>query len=330
MCTAITLQSMQKETFFGRNMDFSYPIVPQLYIIPENHKWVNMVNGKQIQNKYRFMAIGEEKDNILGFFDGVNEKGFAGATLFFAGYASYCNPLELNDKEPIAALDFLHYILGQCESIKDLVEILDQIALIGLPDPITKIVAPLHWFVSDKTGHCVIVEQTSKGLKMFDNSIGVMANSPDFPWHMTNLRNYLEVSPYQTAEASWSDLKLVPFGQGAGTSLLPGGYTSPERFVRAAFEKTHIPVPRNRIEAVLSCFHIMEGVTIPQGVVITDRNTYDYTKYTSFINTSTCEYFFKTYDNAQIGRAGLWDNHTDSREIINLGRLSRAVVFQKL
>lgn len=48
------------------------------------------------------------------------------------------------------------------------------------------------------------------------------------------------------------------------------------------------------MEAVTVCFHIMESVSIPKGAVITSQNTYDYTRYTAFINTSTCEYFFKT------------------------------------
>ncbi|WP_252235175.1 linear amide C-N hydrolase [Clostridium sp. CH2] len=48
-----------------------------------------------------------------------------------------------------------------------------------------------------------------------------------------------------------------------------------------------------------------QSVTIPKGIVITNRNAYDYTKYTAFINTNTCEYFFKTYDNTQVIKVSL-------------------------
>ena len=68
----------------------------------------------------------------------------------------------------------------------------------------------------------------------------------------------------------------------------------------------HIPTPKNSIEAINSCFHIMESVSIPKGAVITKRDTYDYTKYTAFININTCEYFYKTYDNLQIKNEGLF------------------------
>lgn len=74
----------------------------------------------------------------------------------------------------------------------------------------------------------------------------------------------------------------------------------------------------------------MESVSIPKGIVITNRDTYDYTKYTAFINTNTCEYFFKTYDNTNITSVCLWDNYKDSAKPISLGKLKRQVKFEKI
>lgn len=330
MCTSITLQSQQLENFFGRTMDFSYDIEPSLYVVPRTYRWYNTFNMNQISDGYSFIGIGQESGGMLGFFDGVNERGFAAAVLYFAGYAKYDTQMADMEKQPIASVDFLHYILGKCGSVEELEELLQHISLVGLPDPVTQTVAPLHWIATDKSGKCVIIEQTEKGLEVFQNSIGVMANSPDFQWHMTNLRNYMDVSPRQNSEAYWGETRLTPFGQGAGTMLLPGGYTSPERFVRTAYQKTHTAVPKDRTEAVITCFHIMESVTIPKGVVLTDRGTYDYTKYTAFINTNTCEYFFKTYDNNQITTAGLWDNYKYSAQPICIGKLTRPVIFEKI
>lgn len=47
----------------------------------------------------------------------------------------------------------------------------------------------------------------------------------------------------------------------------------------------------------------MKSVSIPKGAVMTSRNTFVYTKYTAFINTNTCEYFYKTYDDITIKTA---------------------------
>ena len=319
MCTAITLQSIQGENFFGRTMDFSHPIEPGLYIMPKNYEWYDLATKKKHINSYRFICMGQSADGMLGFFDGVNERGFAAAVLYFAGYAYYDLPID--NKEQIASLDFLHYILGRCGSVEDLKKRLKHIRIVGVQDPVTKTAAPLHWIATDKSGKCIVIEQTKEGLRVIDNPIGVMANSPDFNWHMTNLRNYMTISTKQQEKVYWGNVLLIPFGQGAGTTQLPGGFTSPERFVRTSFLKTHVPVPQNSSEAIMTCFHIMNSVFIPKGIVITDRGADDYTKYIAFINTNTCEYYFKTYENNQIMRASLWDYNHHNTQPLFLGKI---------
>lgn len=319
MCTALTLQSTQGENFFGRTMDFSYPIEPGMYVIPRSYQWNSLVTMKKFTNEYSFISIGQQTDGMLGFFDGVNEKGFAAAVLYFEGYADYDLPIE--DKEPIASLDFIHYMLGNCNSVDELKSLLEGVRIVGIPDPVTQSAAPLHWIATDRSGKCVVIEQTRAGLEIIDNPIGVMVNSPDFHWHMTNLRNYLSVSTTQQKEAKWGNVLLKPFSQGAGTVALPGGFTSPERFVRTCFLKTHIEAPDNRSEAIMSCFHIMNSVFIPKGIVITDRKSIDYTKYVALINTHTCEYFLKTYENNQMIRVRLHDYSTNGKQPTFLGSI---------
>lgn len=309
MCTAMTLQSQSNELFFGRTMDFSHDIIPQLYIVPNSYAWYSNLNNNQIRNSYRFIGLGQELEGTLGFFDGVNEKGFAAAVLYFAGYAQYDTKAHIGT-EPIASIDFLHYILGRCSSVRELPSLLKDITIVGTPDPVTKTIAPLHWIAADRSGACAVIEPTSMGLELINNPIGVMSNSPDFHWHMINLRNYIEASPRQTEEVFWNNVGLTPFGQAGGTIPLPGGFTSPERFVRTAYLKTQLPKPKDSGEAIAACFHIMESVSIPKGAVITSRNTYDYTKYTAFINVNTCEYFYKTYEDINVKTAGLWKTKT--------------------
>ncbi|MCK9217169.1 MAG: choloylglycine hydrolase family protein [Firmicutes bacterium] len=328
MCTALTLQTSYNENFIGRNMDFSHDIKPGIYIMPENYQWYDSYTKKEYFNTYSFIGIGQKTEGILGFFDGVNERGFAAAALYFAGYANYDIDFDTAKKEPISSLDFLHFLLGKCRSVKDIYLLLEDVCIVGSPDPVTKTAAPLHWIATDRTGECVVVEQTKNGLEVFSNPIGVMANSPDFKWHMTNLKNYLEISSTQNEEAFWRNVKLTPFGQGGGTALLPGSFTSPDRFVRTAFLKTHSLIPNNRVEAIMTFFHIIGNVSIPKGTILTSRSTYDYTIYTAFIDTNTCEYFFKTHDNIQIAVAGLRDTYRHNSQPIFLGYLNRPVRFE--
>ena len=45
-----------------------------------------------------------------------------------------------------------------------------------------------------------------KGLDVWDNPVGVLTNSPDFNWHLTNLRNYMNASTQQDAHVQWEML----------------------------------------------------------------------------------------------------------------------------
>lgn len=103
--------------------------------------------------------------------------GFAAAVLYFAGYAQYNSGQDSGAREQIASKDFLHYILGRCTGIDDLRELLKTISIVGLEDPVTQTVAPLHWIAVDRSGECVVIEQTERGMEVITNPIGVMSNS---------------------------------------------------------------------------------------------------------------------------------------------------------
>lgn len=174
----------------------------------------------------------------------------------------------------------------------------------------------------------MVVEKTDDGLHLLDNPLGVLSNSPEFSWHMTNLRGYMNVAPSQSEKAEWGPAALSPFGQGAGTFGLPGDYTPPSRFVRTAYLKTHTEIPSDRDGAVAACFHIMDSVTIPKGPVITSRETADYTQYTAFMNITQGEYYFKTYDNSGISAARLPVGRSLGTRLISLGKLNKPPVFE--
>lgn len=326
MCTAMTVQ-VQGNTYFGRTMDFSYPLDPELYTVPRGYEWSNMLGTHKIRNKYGYMGIGQDISPVV-FADGVNEMGFGAAVLYFPGYAQYDPAAPRETAGPsVAATELVGFLLGLCAGVDQVASLLHTIRIVGIKDPVTNTVAPLHWIVADKSGKCMVIEKTAEGLQLMDNPIGVLSNSPDFRWHMTNLRNYMNVTPFQHPEKKWGEVCLTPFGQGAGAFGLPGDYTPPARFVRTAYQKSHAAFPASREEAITACFHIMEGVTIPKGVVMTERKTADYTQYTAFMDLCKKRYFFRTYDNSQIVSAEL--PASGGPQIRSLGKLRRPVVFAR-
>lgn len=328
MCTAMSLINSNGENFFGRNMDFSHDILPHLFTVPRDYQWKSGTN-QAVKNKFSFIGIGQKLDNLLAFFDGVNEKGFAIAALYFAGHAVYDN-CDFSDSKKIANFDIVHYLLGKCENVEEIGNYLRQICITGVADPVTETIAPLHWLASDTSGKSVTIEQTDDGLFVYKNSIGVLANSPDFKWQMTNLRNYTQASPTQTELSKWGSVKLSPFGQAGGTSVLPGGFTSPERFARTAYLKSNLPIPIGETETVCACFNIMNSTFVPKGAVLTAKNAYDYTRYTAFCNTNSREYYFITYNNLQIRTASLSQNDITADRIHDFGSIESDMEFQKL
>lgn len=75
MCTAITMQTLKGDTFFGRTMDFSYPLHPEPYIIQKEYELDNALKTHRIYNRYRFMGIGQDISPVT-LADGVNEAVF--------------------------------------------------------------------------------------------------------------------------------------------------------------------------------------------------------------------------------------------------------------
>ena len=49
---------------------------------------------------------------------------------------------------------------------------------------------PIHYILFDKTGVGLVIEYLNGVQDVYDNSVGVVTNEPDFPWHLKNLNNY--------------------------------------------------------------------------------------------------------------------------------------------
>ena len=85
-------------------------------------------------------------------------------------------------------------------------------------------------------------------------------------WHMTNLDNYINIVPgTEDPKVIKSGVTLQSLGHGSGMLGLPGDFTSPSRFVRAAFYQTTAPVLDTGFETVVQAFHILNNFDIPIG-----------------------------------------------------------------
>ena len=100
---------------------------------------------------------------------------------------------------------------------------------------------------------------------VFDAFLGVITNSPSYDWHLTNLRNYVGLSASPDQPITVAGRSGGPFGSGSGLLGLPGDFTPPSRFVRAAaLTASARPLPTAE-DAVFEAFRILDNFNIPIG-----------------------------------------------------------------
>jgi choloylglycine hydrolase len=179
-------------------------------------------------------------------------------------------------------------------------------------------VPPVHYIVTDAGGKSVVLEYVAGELKIHANPFGVMANSPTFDWHMTNLSNYVTMSDKNVEKIDLAGKEVKGLGQGSGMLGLPGDFTPPSRFVRAvAFSKTALPVA-NAKEGVLQAFHILNQFDIPKGSargIDQGKEVSDYTLWTSAADLKNLRYYFRTFDNSRIRMVDMKAVDLDAKEI---------------
>jgi len=157
--------------------------------------------------------------------------------------------------------------------------------------------------VHDRNGKSVVIEPLDKSLKLYDDPLGVITNSPTFDWHMTNLRNYVNLSALNVPPLDLGGIKLAQFGQGSGLRGTPGDFTPPSRFVRAvAFSQSAIRAD-TAPQAVLQAFHILNNFDIPFGAVREVDNGQmhaEATTWTSASDLKNLHWYFRTYGDQSI------------------------------
>ncbi|AZZ59943.1 choloylglycine hydrolase family protein [Oenococcus sp. UCMA 16435] len=315
-CTSFVINTMDNTNVLARTMDFTIEMAKNVVYTPKEKKIASSYGEDDFYiSKLPFIGMGiQMPDDGPVTFDGVNQAGLTAATLYFPRYASYKKAKEAN-KLAVSPDKVISFILANCKTIQDTKKAFEtEITIVDRQNPILGLTAPLHYIFMDKSGKALIVEPTENGIKIYDHSVGVMTNSPDYPWHETNLRNYLTINPNQHQSVNWLGKTLNPFSQGSGSFGLPGDYTPTSRFIRAAFLRNFVEKPKDETHAVNIAANILKSVSIPKGIVINEENKSDYTCYSSYMSAQTQSYYFSTYGNQRIRKVSLSEkllSHTD-------------------
>ena len=301
MCTSIQFTDADGYMYFGRNLDWFYSYDQKLFFTPRNHP---ANTGHRA-----LLGVGLVYEGFPTYFDCANEDGLAAEAQNFVGYAAF--PTEPRQgTQAVEAFTFPSWAASNFSTIADLREALaNDFTVIDTSGTYSQ-----HWMVSDATG-TVVVESQADGLHIYDDPVNVMANQPPFPWHMENLRNYLNVTDTLTETTTWGNHDMDPYGVGGGMRGIPGDVYSTSRFVRAAYLNTHYPTTNTEAESVARLFHMLENVGMVKGCGINAEGQPEYTVYASGYSQREQRYYYHEYTDCGLRSIALADFDLEGTEV---------------
>ena len=297
MCTAIRFN----ERYFGRTLDFERSFGESLVVTPREK--MRLLDS---HNRYAMMGVGVLEGGVPMYFDGVNEWGLAAAALNFPKYAQYRS--EDGVGRGIFAGHLISHVLGLCRSVSEARQMLQKTLITGRVENKELPATPLHWIIADGRESAVI-ESVESGLKIYDNPVGVLTNSPELPYHLTRLDDF----SYLRAENPEGGL----YSRGLGAVGMPGDYSSTSRFIRAAFLKKQSfgETCSAAVGDMHRAFSLLDAVSVPLGAVITDEGLPAFTIYSAVIDLAEPSYYLTTASCRTIHAISLTDSLLDGREI---------------
>lgn len=317
MCTAIFHKRL-----FGRNLDLEYGYEEQVVILPRNYPLIfRKANSFRAHHAIIGMAAVDQSYPL--YFDAMNERGLCMAGLDFPDNAYY--PPEQSGLTNIAPFELIPWVLCQCSTIAEAKELLENTHLANIRYSADFPQAPLHWILADKQ-ECIVLEPTEAGLQIYDNPVGVLCNNPPFPYHLHHLTGFQHLSAGAQPKL-FENISLSPYGGGLGAVGLPGDFSSPSRFVKAAFVKSHSHCEEGK--EVTEFFHLLDSVAMPRGSVRVRGNRDEITRYSCCCDMETGCYFYTTYDNRRIQAVNLWRGNLDGVQIEKYSLLKQQDIFYK-
>lgn len=297
-CTNFLIEADGNVFINGRSMEFAQPLNTQVIVQPRGEKIQsdapNNQKGMSWTSKYGYVTmIGLGLDRAV---DGLNERGLSFGALWQPD--SVYPQVDESNLQNVVALDQMgNYILGNFATVDEVKQGLEKIQVWARKIHELGIVPPLHFTVHDAAGKSIVIEFLKGKSLVFNNPVGVLTNAPEFPWHLQNLRNYIQLSNKNTLSATVLGLTFKNVGEGVGLAGLPGDWTPPSRFIRASYLANFAEKGKTAGEAVNVAEHLLNTFDIPKGIVITDEGLPEITQWIVIKDLNNLVFYYRTYQN---------------------------------
>lgn len=287
-CTAVNVVAADKTVIAGRTMEWAFDMKWTLKSLPKGTPLTLTAPAdlglpeKTVATLYSAVGISAEVIPGGAIIEGQNAAGLGMSGNFLPGFTTY-QTVTKADTSYVSILGFGAWALGMHGTVAEVRAALSKTkvwadaSLPSGPTPPT-----IHMVFTDRSGASIIVEYVGGDLQIHDNVASVLTNSPPYDWHLLNLRNYLNLSTMGVGDRRFGTANVTAIGQGGGATGLPGDFTPPSRFVRAAFMRHSMAQPKDAAAATAAIGHILNTVDIPLGVAQSkdgDAVVSDYTQW---------------------------------------------------
>ena len=284
MCTSIALHL--DRFYFGRNLDLEYDFGDGVVLMPRSYP-LKLREGRIVARHFAAFGMGIIKDGFPLLAEGANEAGVCIAGLNFRGNARYTS-FKAEGRLNLAPFELIPFLLAKCPTAEDAMEQFSKINLVDVHFDDRTPNTPLHFHLADRE-RSYALEFTKEGAFAYEDPYGVLTNNPPFSYHRQNAEMYMHLSNLQPKEEGL-------FTGGVGGIGLPGDYTSPSRFIKAAW----LVKMQDGCKDLSYCdvLSTLNAVAPPRRAVITEDGKEHYTRYSCCIDTEELVYYCKRHTSA--------------------------------
>lgn len=331
--TGITLTGIDGTVVRARTLEWGqFDVRAMLGIVPHGltMSTQKMPDGRASLSwpvKYGF--VGTTGLNRAMFVDGMNEAGLSAGLFYLPGFAEYPKYDPALAARSISPSDLVSYILASFKTVDEVRKGLEDIHVVAVDEEALGFPLPLHYVVTDPTGKTIVIEPVGKALRIYDAPLGVIANSPTYDWHLTNLHNYLNRSAVSLPTKKLDANDFAALGAGSGMIGLPGDFTPPSRFIRAVAFSRSARTTNGGYDTVRESFRILDNFNVPAGAVKNGDDTktpgdriLSATQFTAAADTKNLRYYYHTQFNRRVRAVDL--------KKIDFRRIGSKIIFRPL
>ncbi|MGA0174114.1 MAG: linear amide C-N hydrolase [Phycisphaerales bacterium] len=310
-CTAFQLRSQDGAWIYFRSMEFGVEFDSKVLIVPRGTRMSGTApgGGPGLQWTAKYGVVGcnvNVAPSVVA--DGMNERGLVIGMLYLPGYSEYLPADPAKADRSVGSWEAPIQLLSTCADVEEAIDALrsERVYVAQQEFVPFKMVLQVHYYIADATGRVVIAEWVGGKLNLHENPLGVLTNSPPFDWQRINVGNYVNLESSNVPSITLGSQTIRNFGQGSGALGLPGDFTPPSRFVRAALFSHWATPAKTAPETVNLGFHVLNGFDIFEGAVTEKSSSSaaasptDTTEWTICHDRTNRRMYVRTYESLEI------------------------------